>query len=277
MEERRMEGDNRIEIVDKEGWRKEFIVQKRLIYIGSDPRNDIVLNPVRGAGVAPRHLQLITTPSGSGGGASAVNLCPVAIQLGQAVADGYARPDGFMGGPNRVLEPNTATLIADGESLHLGEFTLVFRISTVMGMMPVQTSGTPSEPAQAVAGSGRSASIGVRISLTQPYLMPENPVDGVVYVTNQGAVPGVQFNLGLEGLPPDCYEIGPAPILFPGAEKGVPVRIFHPRRPGFPAGSLRLRFFAQANEAYPGEVASVVREIRLMPFYHHMLRLFEVR
>lgn len=48
-----MDAGNHIDICDKDGWHKEFDLQKRLTYIGSDPRNDIVLNPF--AGQESRH------------------------------------------------------------------------------------------------------------------------------------------------------------------------------------------------------------------------------
>ena len=126
-----MDSGNRIEISDKEGWRREFTLDKRLIYIGSDGRNDIVLSPARGSGVSPRHLQLIATP-GASRMINAVNLSATSIPLGDS--------------ESRILEPNSAMEVADGESFHLGEFTLTIHLS--MGIrMNVTFRTTGGRPA----------------------------------------------------------------------------------------------------------------------------------
>ena len=52
-----------VEVVDRDGWRKAFPLEKHIVHIGSDPRNDVVLDSRRGAGVAARHLQLIALPA----------------------------------------------------------------------------------------------------------------------------------------------------------------------------------------------------------------------
>ena len=55
-----MDAQPKIEILDKDAWQNEVsLPDKRLVQIGSDPKNDIVLATRRGTGVAPRHLQLI--------------------------------------------------------------------------------------------------------------------------------------------------------------------------------------------------------------------------
>ncbi len=250
-----MDGGNHIEICDKEGWHREFDLQKRLTYIGSDPRNDIVLSSVRGSGVAPRHLQLITAP-GNAGLLSAINLSAIAIPIG---ASG-----------NRMLEPNSAIDVADGDEFHLGDYILEFHLSDLGMKLPVEQVGKTPQPGNE---GPKSTPIGVRIALPQVALSPETPMEGTIYVCNQGNETGVQFCLELEGLPADCYEIAPAPILFPGAEKGIPFRLRHPRRPEYPAGVHKIVIRAEAIDAYPGAKASISREIRILPFYSHTLRI----
>ena len=254
-----MDTDNRIEITDKDGWRKEFQLQKRLIYIGSDPRNDIVLNAYRGGGVLPRHLQLVFAPGGSVL-CSAVNLSQAAIQIGDA--------------GDRQLPPSAAQEVRDGEKYRLGEFDLIFRLGNSKGnagamQMRDQWATVPARQS--------SKSIGIRAVFTQAALTPELPLDGTITVVNQGNAPGVQFKLGVEGLPADCYEIAAAPILFPGAEKGIPIRLFHPRRPGVPAGPIRITIWAEAEEAYPNERVVVTRDLRIMPYFSHTVRLTPVK
>ena len=116
-----MDGGTHIEICDKEGWRKDFDLQKRLTYIGSDPRNDIILSSMRGGGVAPRHLQLITAP-GNLGLLSAINLSSTGIPIGDS--------------GDRMLEPNSAIDVADGDQFHLGDFVLSFHMDET-GIAPL--------------------------------------------------------------------------------------------------------------------------------------------
>lgn len=252
-----MEFENRIDVTDREGWRKEFVLNKRLIYIGSDNRNDVVLNAMRGTGVAPRHLQLVIAPAGVVT-CSAVNLSTADIPLGES--------------GQKALPPNSAVEVNDGQSFRLGDFMVVLHFLDNSAGQGVVTRG-----AFARAGVKNSAAVGLRLELPQVILSPERPVDGMLYVSNLGNAPGVQFRLGMEGLPGDCYEIGPAPILFPGAEKGVPLRIWHPKRSSVSAGTQRIALWADAVEAYPGEIVTQTRDLRILPFYNHTLRILPVK
>jgi hypothetical protein len=260
-----MDAQNQVEITDKDGWRKEFPLQKTLIHIGSDPRNDIVLETSRGAGIATRHLQLIAVPGSRG--YRAINLGDRDISLGDS--------------GNRFLLPRSAVDIADGDCLRLGEFSLVFHVGEAGAVRPASVTareavarGVVGEP----AGTGprrekSSASIGMRLSLPQAALDPGSPLEGMITVRNLGNEPGVQFRLEVEGLDADCCEVGPGPILFPNVEKGVPLRLYHPRRSSLLAGRYQIHIHATAPEAYPGESVTISQEIQVLPFYSHALRL----
>jgi hypothetical protein len=263
-----MDAQNQVEITDKDGWRKAFPLQRPLIHIGSDPKNDIVLEVSRGSGVAPRHLQLIAVPGSRG--YRAINLGDRDITLGDS--------------GNRFLLPRSAVDIPDGECLRLGDYSLVFRIGEVGAERPASTAGREAvsrgvvgEPA--VTGPRReksSASIGLRLSLPRTELDPGSPLEGVITVRNLGNEAGVQFRLEVEGLDADCYEVGPGPILFPNVEKGVSLRLYHPRRSSLLAGRYQIHIRAAAPEAYPGESVMISQEIQVLPFYSHALRLMLV-
>src|SRR5262245_39700770 len=107
-----MSQESRIEVINREGWHKEYPLQKGIIYIGSAPTNDIVLAGAHGVGVAPLHAQLIASAGGEGG-YKLVNLSDQDIQLGSA-GDERLPPRAVMGMP-------------DGVVMRLGEFTLIFR------------------------------------------------------------------------------------------------------------------------------------------------------
>lgn len=265
---------NSIEIIDSDGWRKEFPIDKPLVHLGSDARNDIALNPARGEGVAARHLQLLALP-GKPSAYRAINLSTADIPLGEK--------------GDRSLAPRSILDVADGERLQLGEFAIVFHLGepgweesrpAAYAAGPVQRDQVaapevpPGRVAPAPAGSQKaSAVIGLRVSFPQATVEPEQPLEGIVAVRNLGAEPGAQFRLAVDGLDPDCYEIGPGPILFPNVEKGVYLRIRHPRGPAILAGQRQVSIEATAPEAYPGESVTVAQVLHFLPFYAHNIRL----
>ncbi len=258
---------NSVEIIDGNGWHKEFPLDKNLIHIGSDPRNDIVLETGRGAGVALRHLQLIAV-SGEVRRYRAVNLGEADIPLGES--------------GERILAPRSMVEIANAESLKLGMFTLVFRLGGVAAAIPAplvepSTARVDARPPTVDFGQEEASDvICLRLSLPSPVLHPERPLEGIVTVQNLGNQPGAQFRLQVLGLEPDCYEIGPGPILFPNVEKGVFLRLDHPQRPEPPAGRHQIRVRATAPEAYPGESATVSKDLEILPYFRHALQIVPV-
>jgi hypothetical protein len=230
-----------LDVIDREGWRKEVPLQRTIVHIGSDPRSDIVLESARGAGVAPLHAQLIAANSGLG--YQLVNLGDADILLG---------PSG-----DQVLPPRSVTRLADGLLFKLGEFTLIFHCGD-------------EGPSEGFAGDSRY--IGLKLSLPQMRLGPKRLLEGRVTVSNLGERSGVQFNLELEGLEPDCFDIEPGPILAAGATKEVSFRLYH--RGDRPlAGDRRIVIRAAAPHAYPGEEMAVSQVIEILPLYRHSLRL----
>ena len=105
-----MGNSNLIEVVDRDGWRKEFPLHKRIVYIGSDAHNDIVLEASRGSGVIARHLQLIGMNTG---GYRLVNLGSSEIEIEES----------------SPLPSHAMTEVLDGLRLQVGQFRLVFRLS----------------------------------------------------------------------------------------------------------------------------------------------------
>ncbi len=252
-----MDQQSAIEIVDRHGWRKSFPLRKSLTHIGSHANNDIVLEGERGEGIAARHLQVIAAPGLSG--YRLVNVSSAPVTLG--------------GDQDRILAPRSSVDVAPGERVEVGEYTLVFREGS-----PGQPGADPAESAvdqiTGVAAADQASDvIGLSLALARTDLAPERPITGSVTVQNLGERAGVQFRLTLEGLPADCYEIGPGPILFPNGEREVQLEILHPRGPQPVAGKHRIRISAVASDAYPGERATVAQVIEILPFYRHELHL----
>src|SRR5829696_9423695 len=105
-----MSGDTILEITDKEGWKKVFPLEKAIIYVGSDPRNDVALDPTRGSGVSRRHLQLISV--GNGAGYRLINMGDADVRLG---AHGETS-----------LPPRAFVELNPGEKVQVGDFVLKF-------------------------------------------------------------------------------------------------------------------------------------------------------
>jgi hypothetical protein len=242
---------SRLDITDREGWQKAAPVEKAIIYIGSDPSNDIVLDRARGSGVAPRHVQLIA-PTASGQVYRLVNLGDSDVVIGQA--------------GDKVVPPRSFAAVTDGENIRMGDFSLILRTGEVPAAAPADKPlpGGVEHPSNV---------IGIRLFLPGTQLAPDHPLEGSITVSNRGNRPGVQFKLEVEGLEPDCYELGAGPVLFPGAEKGVVFRLVHPCRPRPLAGEHRFSVRATAPDAYPGESAVAPQVIRILPYFSHTLRL----
>ncbi|MBX3054069.1 MAG: hypothetical protein KF753_21525 [Caldilineaceae bacterium] len=224
---------NRVEVTDRDGWRKEYGLQQAILHIGSDPRNDIVLEGGRGAGIEARHAQLIAT-SGSRS-YRLVNLSQLPIQVDSG---------------NRQLPPRGAMDVYDRDVVHIGEHTFRFVLS-----------------------EGISNSISVSLQFSDRTLAVDSRLEGVITVKNLGTVPGAQFKLEIEGLTPEWYALGPGPILFPGAQKDVLLHVRHAQQPGIPAGPRPVTVRAVAPDAYPGESATATQAIHIAPFYKHAIRL----
>jgi hypothetical protein len=272
-----------IEIVDKEGWRKSFTLDKAITFIGSGPGNDIVLQSWRGSGVAARQLQVIARP-GDGERCRVVNLGSAHLTV--------------MGMESRLIAPHSVGEITAGESIQFGDFSLIL----IGGSSAIQEEGllgpaavaafaptTPSSdgdmptspppptrhaphPAQARA----SQMIGLSLNVPETKLAPDHPLSATIKVGNCGEQTGVQFKIEVEGLDPEIYEIGPAPILFPNAEREIVMRIDHPRGPTLVAGEHHFRLRVTAPQAYPGEAATVSQAIQVLPYYEHRLKVTDM-
>src|SRR5258705_11292558 len=126
-----------VAVTDQAGWSKEFSLVKTIAYVGSDKRNDIVLDPERGAGVSARHLQLISVATGY----RLINMGDTEVRLG-ANAEVAVPPRAF-------VEVNP------GEQIQVGDFKLVFQ-----GLGPGASKDS----------DGNSRSIGLKMNLSETKL-----------------------------------------------------------------------------------------------------------
>jgi hypothetical protein len=243
-----MAQESRIEIINRFGWRKDFVVDKPIIQIGRDARNDLVLDDGFESGIAPRHAQLLPS-SVNRQGLRLVNLSEkdilVYAQGGKGELNAaLAQP------PSATIAPRSSGEIGSGDLLKMGDFSLIFQ-------------------------GGASYSEVVRLSVDMPSkaLTLDRPLTGTLNLHHVGNKAAVQFKIELEGLDPDSYELGPGPVLFPNAEKQVNFRLMHPKRAYPPAGTHQITFHVTAPDAYPGERATVSTDIEVAPIYRHKMRV----
>lgn len=270
---------NVIEITDKDGWRKDFTVNKTITHIGSDAGNDLVLESLRGAGVLPRHVQLIL----SNGLFRLVNIGNIEFKAWQ------------LGDSPREMNVGAFSAIdlQNGMQIKLGDFRL--KLALEDGAQAQHENALPAAQALALVGAQAGANgnghnatqppgdgnpfiigadvIGLKLKLPRVVLAPNMPLTGTVAVRNRGNKTGAQFKLDLIGLPPEMFELGPGPILFPNAEKEVPIKITHPMGPRPPAGEVRVVIRAVAPDAYPGQSASIAQFLNIAPYFSHKLTL----
>ncbi len=235
-----MEAYTTLEVTDPTGWRKEYSLEKAIVFIGSDLNNDISLDVKHGAGISPRHLQLIAVPDG---GYRLVNLGDSNVVVGQEV--------------QRELSPHLSAELLNGDLIKVGEFQLTFRGSvwTVAGR-----------------SGNRSQNISINLALPATELQPHQSLDGHVTITNFGDFAGAQFEVELTGFDPSCFELEPGPLLSSGAAKEVYFRLDHKGNHP-PAGDATITIRVSAPAAYPGEQASISQVIRVMPYFKHRLIL----
>ena len=250
-----------VEVIDKGGWRKVFPLNKNIVHIGGDLRNDIAIEPSRGTGLAPRHLQMVPSPT-SGLGYRLINMGPIEVLVG---------PNG-----ERALPPRSAIDIADGDIVRLGDFTFLFHGNSngaTDAPSPTATAVSVTTAGTSVPVVRKGNPIGLNVILSQTQLVPDQTIEGAIVIKNLGDKTGVQFKIEIDGFEPGAYDVGPAPILFPDVEKQVPFRLRHPQRATPPAGDRRLTIRVTAPAAYPSEVATVSQVIRVTPYIKHSLAL----
>lgn len=235
-----------MQVVDGTGWSRTFSLEKALTMIGSASFNDVVLSEQRGSGVAAVHLQLIRTQAGARG-FRLVNLVnePLSLTLSRARGEGAIPPNG-----SRDLE--------DGDAVRVGDFTITFYLRAVNG----------------VSLEKRSENLGLRLEMPGVTLRPGVRLAGLLTVMNFGEEKRSQFEIDLEGLPSDCYQIDPAPLLYPGGEEKLQIRFYHRGiRP--PAGECPIRLRAAAVGAYPTEELILPLVLDVAPVYRYQVDLVE--
>ena len=280
---------NQIWVSDRDGWLHAFAISRTLMHIGSDERCDIVLDAKRGGGVSSRHLQLVLPGNGKPG---------KFINLGDSEVRTARDQVTF-----KVIAPRASAELAEGQILHVGDFTIWFddkmpinpgqpivpaapqtsiqrpALSAPQTRTPVQSmlTGTTTALIDPLMGTppASASSIATRINLPSRSLSPSRPLEGGLVIRNTGTKTGAQFRIELNGLQPQCFELGAGPVLFPSAEREVPLRILHPGTSVLMAGQQQFTIRVTSPVAYPGEVATVTHVVQVDPVYRHRIEILQ--
>ncbi len=229
-----------VKIVDGSGWTKTLSMERGRVLVGSAASSDICLPTDRGGGVAAMHLQVIYSQADPSH-LRIVNLVNAAIPLKSLT---YAQ--------TTSIPPNASVSLADGDTIALGDFSLTFFLQVGGG----------------ISRTMRSEHLGLKLELPGLQLRSGGKITGQVTVNNYGDQKRCQFEIELEGLPADCYQIDPAPLLYPGAEEHLRIRFFH-RGARPPAGPCRITLHACAPGAYPTEEITVSEILDVLPVYRY--------
>ena len=225
-------------IVDKNGWSKSVNINKAITQVGAAPDNDIYLKSNK---IAPVHLQLIYSPQYS----SNCMLTNISNEI-------VIRTD-----LEEYLLPQFETMeVRDGDEIELGDYRIIPKLPFAAGY--VQTASL----------------IDASIVFQDATLRPNYTTTGQLTIINVGDQPDCQFDVTVQGLPNNCYQIDPIPLMFPGAQENVRVRLFH--RGHFPqAGSYDIVFTITAPKHYPGEELVIKQEIFVAPVFKHAIEIID--
>ncbi len=270
-----------IEVTDRDGWRKEFPLLRNLVMVGSDPANDISLPEARGQGAEPRHLQILLNPQDTGA-CRIINMAKNPVEI-------------VIAGEVTWLAPSTAMMVSMESALRIGEYqlqlhgfattprnygtnsngvgeTAAFQGVTPTPWSPVNENRIDPSFTHAPSPTYGKGSIGLAVRMSRPTLTPTEPAEATISIANRGTKTAVQFRLMIEGLPAECYEVPPLPLLFPNAEKTLTIQLRHPDK-SLQAGSHPVRFVALAPDAYPDEQTVVQHTVVVPTIYAHEVTL----
>jgi hypothetical protein len=236
-----MTQESRIDVINREGWRKEFTLRRSILYVGSQPGVDIFLPQPE---IAPRHLQFVPS-SVNRLGYRVINLSSVDVLV-------RPRANGGLNAP-RVLAPRSSIEIADGDTIALADYSLVFQ-----------------------GGAQTSQVIQARVEITSTRIDIDQPLEGAVVIKNAGDKAGVQFLVEIQGWDPKLLQIEPGPVLFPDVEKRCGFRLLHPKQPLPVAGEQTVTFVVTAPADYPGESAVMAQAVTVAPFFAHKVRVIAI-
>ena len=228
----------KITITQANGWTKLFEPTKAISLVGSADFADIHLSS---SSISPIQIQILSDrqfPTGI----RVVNL------------DGQTKVNTIQG--SFLLEPFAVHDISEDDEIALGEYLLKF------------------QPTQVFPQRNSASHIQAQVKFPDTVLQPNLDLTGYLVITNAGEKDACQFNVMLDGLPQDCYQLDPVPMLHPGGQEEVGVRLFH-RKTSPPAGNLDLVLTISAPNSYPGEAYKLKHSLYVTPDFSQSLEIID--
>ena len=227
----------KLRIIDQNGWEKPVKLEQAVLRIGSAPTNDVHLDS---ALIAPVHLQVHYLPEKFG--------CKI-LNLGEKVL--LSR-----GETQEMLSTYATTQVENGDEIFLGGYRIQFDL-------PLTTKIIQDANSLKASLSFPNASIN-QYGATIGWLM----------IQNIGTESPCQFHVSGNGIPTDCIQIDPVPLLYSGAKEEIRVQLFH--RGLYPsAGAKTLTFNISAPNHYPREQVVIQQGIYVEPVFDQVLELFD--
>jgi hypothetical protein len=226
-------------ISEEGGFRKEFVIAKAVTRIGSSPANDLQLRSLQ---VSPFHMQILYTHD-------MPDRCKVVNLSGESMVF-------FSNGQENSLPVYTPVEMGAGDEIRLRDTRLVFELPLTAGVLST------------------SPQISAALFLPDPVMRPNTTLVGRIALKNEGNQPSCQFDVEVGGLPEDCYQVDPVPLMYPGAQEDVNIRFFHHK--SFPvAGSQSVTISVTAPESYPGEQVTLQQGIYVTPVLEQGLQILD--
>jgi len=225
-------------ISEQNGWKKPVTIVKAITRIGSAPANDVQLISPE---IAPIHLQLIYLKEAS-------STCKI-LNLGNPVMVRTSDQRSSLSSLETIQ-------IQNGGEVELGPY----RIQFILPLSATTLQETPS--------------IQASLKFPVPTLRPQQVTTGWLNIKNTGGRSSCQVDIDLSGLPVDCMQVDPAPLLYAGGQMDVRIQLFH-RRLYPPAGFQNLTVNVSACDSYPGEQVVINQGIYVAPVLEHELEILD--
>lgn len=226
-------------ISQENGFKKQLQVEKAITRVGSSPANDIQLNSPY---ISAFHLQILYAQE-------MPDRCQVVNLAAEAVAV-------FSKGLERPLPAFSSQELFAGDEINIKGVRLLFELPLTTGTLIT------------------SHKISASLAFSEPVMRPNTILVGRITLKNEGEQPSCQFVVEISGLPEDCYQVDPIPLMYPGAQEDVNVRFIH--RKSYPAAGFQsVTLSVTAPASYPGEQVSTQQGIYVSPVLEQGLDILD--
>ena len=214
----------KIRVINENDWEKVYELDKSIVRIGSQVSCDVQL---RDQNIQPLEMQIVRS------GDSDINY------VARFFADNIMLTRGDQTFPVTQVTPYD---ILDGDKILIGSYRLI--LSFEDERTRVRTSPHMS----------------AELFLTKRELALESSINGMLLLKNLGTEKPCQFRMRMTGIPDDCFQSAPLPLLYPGSSSTVGFIITHLRvRPA--PGFHTLSIVVTAPDDYFGETLEFNQDI----------------